>query len=90
MKCSRCSVAEISPLTGACELCGFVSGTTVAVEHADALVELATKQLTHEFEFLTPIAISQVASSPQRTVWRIGSRDNAMPCRIRPMTNWSR
>jgi serine/threonine-protein kinase len=58
MKCSRCSVAEISPLTGACELCGFVPGTTVAVEHADALVELATKQLTHEFEFLTPIAIS--------------------------------
>lgn len=58
MKCSRCSVAEISPLTGACELCGFVPGTTVAVEYADALVELATKQLTHEFEFLTPIAIS--------------------------------
>lgn len=58
MKCPRCSVAEISPLTGACELCGFVPGTTVAVEHADALVELATKQLTHEFEFLTPIAIS--------------------------------
>ncbi len=58
MKCPRCSVAEISPLSGACELCGFVPGTTVAVEHADALVELATKQLTHEFEFLTPIAIS--------------------------------
>lgn len=62
MKCSRCSVAEISPLTGACELCGFVPGTTVAVEHADALVELATKQLTHEFGFLTPIAISPHAA----------------------------
>ena len=62
MKCSRCSVAEISPLTGACELCGFVPGTTVAVEHADALVELATKQLTHEFGFFSPIAISPHAA----------------------------
>lgn len=62
MKCSRCSVAEISPLTGACELCGFVPGTTVAVEHADALVELATRQLTHEFGFLSPIAISPHAA----------------------------
>jgi serine/threonine-protein kinase len=62
MKCSRCSVAEISPLTGACELCGFVPGTTVAVEHADALVELATKQLTHEFGFFAPIAISPHAA----------------------------
>ncbi|MFN0098174.1 MAG: serine/threonine protein kinase [Gemmatimonadaceae bacterium] len=58
MKCSRCSVAEISPLTGACELCGFVPGTTVAVEHADALVELATRQLAHEFSFVSPVAIS--------------------------------
>jgi len=62
MKCSRCSVAEISPLTGACELCGFVPGTTVAVEHADALVELATRQLTHEFGLYTPIAISPHAA----------------------------
>lgn len=62
MKCSRCSVAEISPITGACELCGFVPGTTVAVEHADALVELATRQLTHEFGVVTPVAISPHAA----------------------------
>lgn len=55
MTCPRCSVAELSPLTGICELCGFAPGASVAVEPADATIELAKRQLAHEFEFEEPI-----------------------------------
>ena len=52
MICPRCSVSEISPLTGTCELCGYALGATVAVERADATSDLATRQLAHEFDFV--------------------------------------
>ena len=55
MTCPRCSVAELSPLTGICELCGYASETSVAVAPADATIELARRQLAHEFEFEEPI-----------------------------------
>jgi serine/threonine-protein kinase len=55
MTCPRCSVAELSPLTGICELCGYAAETTVAVEPADATIELARRQLSHEFEFEQPL-----------------------------------
>lgn len=55
MTCPRCSVAELSPLTGICELCGFAPEASVAVEPADATIELARRQLAHEFEFEEPI-----------------------------------
>ncbi len=51
MTCPRCSVSEISPLTGKCDLCGFSVATAVVVEPADLLAELATRQLAHEFTF---------------------------------------
>ncbi|MDH5234400.1 MAG: protein kinase [Gemmatimonadota bacterium] len=55
MTCPRCSVAELSPLTGICELCGYAAEATVAVAPADATIELARRQLSHEFEFEQPL-----------------------------------
>ncbi len=49
MICPRCSVADVSPLTGACELCGYVPGGAVAVDHPDATDELARRELAHQF-----------------------------------------
>ena len=55
MTCPRCSVAELSPLTGICELCGYSAEVTVAVEPADATIELARRQLAHEFDLEQPL-----------------------------------
>ena len=52
MTCPRCAAANISPDTGTCDLCGFRADATVAVERTDELLELATKQLAHEFDNL--------------------------------------
>lgn len=51
MICPRCSVSEISPVTGKCDLCGYSVVAAVALEPADQLGELATRQLAHEFAF---------------------------------------
>lgn len=51
MTCPRCSVSEISPVTGRCDLCGYSIVASVALEPADALSELAKGQLAHEFAF---------------------------------------
>lgn len=51
MTCPRCSVSEISPLTGRCDLCGYSIVAAVATESADALSDLAKRQLAHEFSF---------------------------------------
>ncbi len=51
MTCPRCSVAELSPLTGICELCGYSGDTSVAVDRLDPTAELARRQLAHEFTF---------------------------------------
>ncbi len=51
MTCPRCSVSEISPLTGKCDLCGFTPAASVVVESVDAVAELARRQIEHEFEF---------------------------------------
>ena len=51
MTCPRCSVSEISPLTGQCDLCGFAPAVAVVVESVDAVAELARRQIEHEFEF---------------------------------------
>jgi serine/threonine-protein kinase len=63
MICPRCSVAEISPLTNACELCGYVPGSNVAVEapHADAIDELARRELAHQFQ--VDVLLGQGATS---------------------------
>ena len=55
MTCPRCSVAELSPLTGICELCGFGPEASVAVAPADATIEVARRQLAHEFDFEQPL-----------------------------------
>ncbi len=51
MICPRCSVAEISPTTGVCELCGYVPNGAVAVDapHPDATDEMARAELAHHF-----------------------------------------
>ncbi len=62
MICPRCSVAEISPVTQACELCGYVPDGPVAVDAAptsppspaalaDATDAIARRDLAHEFHF---------------------------------------
>lgn len=51
MTCPRCSVSEISPLTGKCDLCGYSVAAAVVVEPADLLAEIAARQLAHEFSF---------------------------------------
>ena len=55
MTCPSCAASEISPVTGKCDLCGFAPAATVAVESVDAVVELARRQLEHEFEFKEPV-----------------------------------
>jgi len=50
MNCPRCSVNEINPVTGRCDLCGFSVIAGVATESADVLGELAARQLAHEFD----------------------------------------
>ncbi len=49
MNCPRCSVNEIDPVSGRCDLCGFSVVAGVATESADVLSELAARQLAHEF-----------------------------------------
>ena len=51
MICPRCSVADISPASGACELCGFVpdGSVAVAIPQPDATDQLAREQLAHQF-----------------------------------------
>lgn len=51
MTCPRCTVAELAPLTGICELCGYSGEASVAVDRADPTAELARRQLAHEFTF---------------------------------------
>jgi len=52
MICPRCSVAAISPTTGACDLCGYVPEGGVAVApHPDATDERARLELAHAFRF---------------------------------------
>jgi len=65
MTCPRCSVAELSPLTGICELCGYAAEANVAVAPADATIEIARRQLAHEFDFEEPIG-----RSPRSIVFR--------------------
>lgn len=53
MPCPRCAASEISPDTGTCDLCGYRLDSPVAVERADdALMELVTRQLSHEFDIV--------------------------------------
>ena len=51
MTCPRCAASEISAVTGKCYLCGFALEAGVAVESTEAISELATRQLAHEFKF---------------------------------------
>lgn len=53
MICPRCSVAEISPLTNRCELCGYAPAGGIAVEaqSLDAADELARRELGDRFHF---------------------------------------
>ncbi len=56
MTCPRCGVAQISPLTNQCELCGFSASGVAAAEPAlDALEELAKTELAHHFTFDVPL-----------------------------------
>lgn len=50
MICPRCTVAEISPVTNQCELCGFTpGGVAVSAPDLDALDEHARTELAHQF-----------------------------------------
>jgi len=52
MICPRCSVAEISPETGECVLCGFSPSANVMVHHpvADEVQETVQRELAGTFE----------------------------------------
>ena len=60
MICPRCSVAEISPLTNRCELCGFAPAGAVAVEAsaAEGVDEPAHHELGHLFHFDALLGVS--------------------------------
>ncbi len=73
MTCPSCAASEISPLTGKCDLCGFAPAATVAVESVDAVVELARRQLEHEFEFKEPVG-KRDGTTVQRVVERSTGR----------------
>ncbi len=62
MICPRCSVAEISPLTNRCELCGFApDGTGVAVEApvTSGVDEPAHRELGHLFTFDAILGVTE-------------------------------
>lgn len=59
MICPRCSVSEISPVSGKCDLCGYSVVAAVALASADHVGELAARQLAHEFTFGTLIGRSR-------------------------------
>lgn len=50
--CPRCAVSTISPDTGACDVCGYRTDAAVAVAGVDALMEIVTRQLAHEFDIV--------------------------------------
>lgn len=52
MICPRCSVAEVSPLTGRCVLCGYVpvGGVSVQQAVADEVLETVQRELAGEFQ----------------------------------------
>lgn len=62
MMCPRCSVAPISSLSGACELCGYVPGDGgTAVAQADATDEAARRELAHLFVIDAVLGQGQVS-----------------------------
>ena len=65
MICPRCSVAEISPLTNRCELCGYGAEGAVAVEapEADATDALARRELGVAFTMDALLGLSPTAAS---------------------------
>src|SRR5512134_3831472 len=52
MICPRCSVAEVSPLTGRCVLCGYVPVGGVSVQQAvtDEVLETVQRELATRFQ----------------------------------------
>lgn len=52
MTCPRCAVSTISPDTGACDVCGYRADASVAVAGVDALMEIVTRQLSHDFDIV--------------------------------------
>ena len=50
--CPRCAVSAISPDSGTCDVCGFRLDAPVAVERAELVSEMATRQLAHEFDIV--------------------------------------
>lgn len=82
MTCPSCAAAEISPLTGKCDLCGFAPDATVAVESVDAVVELARRQLEHEFEFKEPVG-KRDGTTVQRVVERSTGRNLVLKVLLR-------
>lgn len=87
MICPRCSVSEISPVSGKCDLCGYSVVAAVALAPADHVGELATRQLAHEFTFGTLIGRSRESvvqratenGSGRAVVVKAILRDNAEP-----------
>jgi serine/threonine protein kinase len=65
MICPRCSVAEISPLTNRCELCGYGAEGAVAVEapEADATDALARRELAHLFSLDALLGLSPTSAT---------------------------
>jgi len=61
MICPRCSVAEISPLTNRCELCGYApDGGGIAIEAsiAEGVDEPAHREMGHLFHFDAILGVS--------------------------------
>lgn len=86
MTCPRCAASEISTVTGKCYLCGFALEAAVAVESTEAISELATRQLAHEFKFGELIGTGR-DSAVFRAREGTGSRDVIVKATLRRNDN---
>lgn len=72
--CPRCAVSAISPDTGTCDVCGYRLDAPVAVERAELVTEMATRQLAHEFD-IVDILGRRDGSVVLKAIEKSGKRD---------------
>lgn len=95
MTCPRCAASAISPESRTCDVCGFRADGSVAVERTDALLDIITRELSHEFDIVDilgrrepALLLRAIERSSDRSlrlvVWR-RSGDTAADLRFRAM-----
>lgn len=72
-KCPRCAASTISPESGTCDVCGYRSDAAVVVAGPDALMEIVTRQLLHEFD-IVDIAGRREGALVARAIEKNGGR----------------